>query len=166
MLPLGHSLLLILLLFASCYAVNYGYLYLQRDDRDEIDDKELMNRVMGTIFIVFGSLKVVNLKGFAKIFAKYDIVSKHISIYGYMYPFIEILLGVSFFYKDYRMKSYILTIILMIVSLIGVFLSLGKGVSLRCGCLGSFLHVPLSYVTVSENIVMLAMASYLLRSPL
>ena len=166
MLPLGHSLLLILLLFASCYAVNYGYMYLQKDDRDEIDDKELMNRVMGTIFTVFGSLKVINLKGFAKIFAKYDLVSKHISIYGYMYPFIEILLGVSFFYKDYRMKSYILTIILMIVSLVGVFLSLGKGVSLRCGCLGSFFHVPLSYVTVSENIVMLAMASYLLRSPL
>ena len=51
------------------------------------------------------------------------------------------------------MKSYIFTIIPMIVSLIGVFLSLGKGVSLRCGCLGSFFHVPLSYVTVSENIV-------------
>jgi hypothetical protein len=160
MLNAPYSLLLILLLFAACYAVNYGYIYLQKED---IEDKELMNRVMGTIFIVFGALKVVNLKGFAKIFAKYDIVSKHIPSYGYLYPFIEILLGISFFYKDYRMKSYIFTIILMIVSLIGVFLSMGKGVSLRCGCLGSFFHVPLSYVTVSENIVMLAMSSYLLN---
>ena len=58
---------------------------------EEIDDKELMNRVMGTIFIVFGALKVVNLKGFAKIFAKYDLVSKHISIYGYLYPFISLI---------------------------------------------------------------------------
>ena len=163
MLNAPYSLLLIVILFAACYAVNHGYVYLQDE---EIDDKELMNRVMGTIFIVFGSLKVVNLKGFAKIFAKYDIVSKHISIYGYLYPFIEIILGVSFFYKDYRMKSYILTIALMIVSLIGVFISIGQGTSLRCGCLGSFFHIPLSYVTVSENIVMLAMASYLLKIPL
>ena len=165
MLNAPYSLLLILLLFAACYAVNYGYLYLQKDGV-EIDDKELMNRFMGTIFIVFGTLKVVNLKGFAKIFAKYDLVSKHVYVYGYLYPFIEILLGISFFYKDYRMKSYIFTIVLMIVSLIGVFLSMGKGVSLRCGCLGSFFHVPLSYVTVSENIAMLAMSSYLLRNPL
>ena len=164
MLNASYSLLLIFLMFASCYAVNYGYMYLQGDS--EIDDKELMNRVMGTIFIVFGALKVVNLKGFAKIFAKYDLVSKHLSFYGYMYPFIEILLGVSFFYKDYRMKSYILTIALMIVSLIGVFISIGKGTSLRCGCRGSFFHIPLSYVTVSENIVMLAMSSYLLKIPL
>ena len=162
MLKAGHSLLLIFLLFSSCYAVNYGYMYFQDED---IDHKELMNRVMGTIFIVFGALKIVNLKGFVKIFAKYDLVGKHSSVYGYMYPFIEILLGISFFYKDYRMKSYILTIILMIIGLVGVFLSMRKGVSLRCGCLGSFLHVPLSYVTVSENIVMLAMASYLLKSP-
>ena len=163
MLPLGHSLLLIVVMFSACYAVNYGYMHLQDDS--EIDNKELMNRVMGTIFIVFGLLKVVNLKGFAKIFAKYDLVSKHLSFYGYMYPFIEILLGVSFFYKDYRMKSYVITIILMIVSLVGVFLSMGKGVSLRCGCLGSFFHIPLSYVTISENIAMLAMSSYLLSKP-
>ena len=162
MLKAGHSLLLIFLLFSSCYAVNYGYMYFQDED---IDHKELMNRVMGTIFIVFGALKIVNLKGFVKIFAKYDLVGKHSSVYGYMYPFIEILLGLSFFYKDHRMKSYILTIILMIIGMVGVFLSMRKGVSLRCGCLGSFLHVPLSYVTVSENIVMLAMASYLLKSP-
>ena len=164
MLPLGYSLLLISILFASCYAVNYGYLYLT-DDAD-MDDTELMNNVMGTIFIVFGVLKLVNLKKFAEIFSKYDLVSKRIPFYGYVYPFIEILLGVSFFYKNYRIKSYIFTIILMILSLVGVFISIGRGTSLRCGCLGSFFHIPLSYVTISENIVMLTMSTYLLKKSL
>jgi len=160
MLPLGYSLLLISILFTVCYGANYGYLYLT--EGPEINNTELMNNVMGTIFITFGLLKLVNLKKFAEIFSKYDLVSKRIPFYGYMYPFIEILLGVSFFYKNYRIKSYIFTIILMVLSLVGVFISIGQGTSLRCGCLGSFFHIPLSYATISENIVMLTMSAYLL----
>ena len=158
MLSVGYSLLLITALFASCAFANYGYLYL-RDDR-AVDTTELMNHVMGTIFIVFGTLKLVNLKQFATIFSKYDIVSHHIPYYGVIYPLIEILLGVSFFYPRTLTYSYSMTILLMSLSLIGVSMSMGRGASLRCGCLGSFFHIPLSYVTISENVVMITMAAY------
>ena len=49
----------------------------------------------------------------------------------------------------------------MIISIISFAISMINGDKLICGCLGIFLHIPLSYVTLSENIVMTLMsASY------
>ena len=47
---------------------------------------------------------------------------------------------------------------LMIISIISVSISLLKKQNLRCGCLGTFFHIPLSYVTISENVAMLALS--------
>ena len=78
--------------------------------------------------------------------------------YGYVYPFIELALGLAYL-KRYKLDNVnITTIVLMIVSIISVLISMSKGQKLRCGCLGSFLHIPLSYVTLSENMVMLVMS--------
>ena len=159
MLSTGYSLLLIAGLFLLIYAANYGYLYLEDES---IDTTDLMTNIMGTIFIVFGCLKLVNLNKFVEIFSKYDIVSKHVKGYGFVYPFIEIIVGISLLTKNYLVGSYITTFALMIISLVGVVTSLMKGLTLRCGCLGSFFHIPLSYVTISENVVMLIMSGYLL----
>jgi hypothetical protein len=158
MLSVGYSCLVLVLVFASCAFVTYGYLYLR--DGSEIDTNDFMNQMMGTIFIVFGTLKLGNLKTFSTIFSKYDLLSQRIPMYGYLYPFLEILLGLSFFYKGTLLYSYLVTILLMGLSLLGVSLSMVRGTALRCGCLGSFFHIPLSYVTISENVVMMAMASY------
>ena len=130
-----------------------NYLYLKQID-NERDHKLLMNNIMGSIFIIFGFLKIVNLPKFVQIFNKYDIISQKVPGYGYLYPFIEIALGIAYLRK-YRLDAVNgSTIILMIISIISVIISMVKGQKLRCGCLGSFLHIPLSYVTLSENVVM------------
>ena len=130
-----------------------NYLYLKQID-NERDHKLLMNNIMGSIFIIFGLLKIVNLPKFVQIFNKYDIISQKVPGYGYLYPFIEIALGIAYLRK-YRLDAVNgSTIILMIISIISVIISMVKGQKLRCGCLGSFLHIPLSYVTLSENVVM------------
>jgi uncharacterized membrane protein len=188
MLSSGYSLILIISIFLSIYIVNYGYIYFRlwctafgiknlRKNTTykntpsayslwytyKIDKTELMNNMMGTIFIIFGILKLFDLDKFADIFSKYDMLSKNYKPYGYLYPFIEIILGISFLTKKHLKKSYIATIILMIISLIGVTNSIIQGQQLRCGCLGAFLHIPLSYVTISENMVMLIMSWILLN---
>ena len=166
MLSSGYSLLLIVGLFISIYVVNYGYLLIKNHPKSKspykIDKVELMNNVMGSILIIFGVLKLFNLDKFVDIFSKYDLLSKNYKPYGYLYPFLEIILGVSFLSKTHLKSSYIATIILMILSLIGVTNSIIQGQQLRCGCLGAFLHIPLSYVTISENMVMLIMSVILL----
>ena len=134
------------------------YKFVEEKDRSK---KNLMINTMGSIFFVFGILKLLDLTKFVEIFSKYDIITKYIKLYGFIYPFLEIYLASNLFYKKHLRKTYIGTIILMILSIIGVSISMISGQKLRCGCLGSFLHIPLSYVTISENIVMLLMSGYL-----
>ena len=151
--------------FVIIYIINYFYLkHKQTNNQQQLDNKLLMNNIMGSIFIIFGLLKILNLPKFVEIFNKYDIISQKIPIYAYVYPFIEILLGIAFL-KKYKLKpvNYI-TIFIMVISIISVIISISRGQNLRCGCLGSFLHIPLSYVTITENIVMIIMSSSYLYS--
>ena len=46
------------------------------------------------LFLVF--LKFLTLKDFSLSFRMYDPLAKQAKIYGYIYPFIEILLGIMF----------------------------------------------------------------------
>jgi len=167
MLSTKTSLLLLLSFFATCLGLNYLYLTYETNESEKSEEltKELMPRTMGTIFLVLGLLKLTDLRSFSNIFSKYDVVAKRVPVYGYLYPFLEIMIGLSLFVKDYRVPAYKTIIVLMTIGLFGIFgimVSKGSTLRLRCGCMGSLLHVPLSYVTISENLVMIAMSSYLL----
>jgi len=135
--------------------VNKYYLYKFISETSGESKNILKRNFMGTILILFGILKLYDLPKFAKIFQKYDVISNKIPQYAFLYPFIEILLGIALF-KKYRLEKINKIIsFTMGISIISVILSLIKGQELRCGCLGSFFHVPLSYVTLSENLMML-----------
>ena len=77
------SLILISSIFISLYIINYLYIYYN----DEQEESSLMNNFMGTILILFGSLKLINLKKFSIIFKKYNIISQKLVLYSYLYPF-------------------------------------------------------------------------------
>jgi hypothetical protein len=117
---------------------------------------------MGIILVLFGTLKLYDLDKFALIFSKYDIIASKVKLYGYLYPFIEILLGAGFLTNTLTRSVLYTTIVLMVISLISVSISLYNKKPLKCGCLGSFFHMPLSYVTISENLLMILMAVKLL----
>ena len=146
-----YSLVLIITIFSFIYIINYSYLYFYKKE----DFSNLKNNIMGSILILFGMLKLYDIEKFMEIFQKYDIISKNIPIYSFAYPFIEIILGISFMYSFKLNKIKLITNLLMFISIISVSLSMIKGQTLRCGCLGAFFHIPLSYVTLSENIIML-----------
>lgn len=156
MLNFYQSIILITLLFSFLFFI-VKFLYdlpLKNISRN----KDFLRKYMGAIYLTFGVLKLYDLEKFSKIFNKYDIISKKIKIYPYLYPFIEIILGISLLKNNYTDKILDFTHIFMIISIISVSISLYKGEKLRCGCLGSFFHIPLSYVTLSENIIMLYIA--------
>lgn len=168
-----QSLVLIFTIFSIIFIGNYffiKYFTINNDinnnsnnsnkNKDIIKKKvkeDFINNSMGTILILFGILKLYDLNKFSEIFLKYNIISQHFSIYSYIYPFIEIILGIFLFINHYLRITYFFIGIIMSISLISVSISLYKGKKLRCGCLGSFFHLPLSYVTISENILMLFM---------
>lgn len=125
-----------------------------------------MHFFMGLFFCLFAQLKLFHINGFAEGFKKYDLLSKQWPPYAKIYPFIELLLGLSYLSFSYLTATYIVTFLLMSFGAIGVILALKKGLDLRCACMGTVLNVPLSTVTLSEDIVMALMALSMLLTHL
>ena len=116
---------------------------------------------MGVFFIVFSFLKLLSVKGFSVTFSKYDIFAKKIPMFAVSYPFIELLLGVAFLTQTLLIAANILTLIFMVSQSIGVIKVLQSKQEIQCACLGSSINLPISYLTLLENIVMVLMAGYM-----
>ncbi len=121
-----------------------------------------MNSFMGAFFIVFGTFKVINLHGFVEAYSTYDVIAKQSRAYAYAYPFIELGLGVAYLFRLFPVATNLITLVLMLVSSIGVAIELSKGKEIVCACLGVVFKLPMTYVTLLEDLLMAGMAAYML----
>lgn len=129
----------------------------------EINSASLMNwmhNFMGAFFIVFSFFKFLDLKGFASSFRGYDVIARKFTAYAYSYPFIELFLGIGFILKWNLYLLNWITLIFMSVSSLGVIESLIKKNKIQCACLGTVFNLPMSTVTLVEDLLMVAMAVY------
>ena len=113
---------------------------------------------MGGAFIILAGLKLLDLKGFARAFAMYDVVAKRSHVYGLAYPFIELGLGLAYSFKFRVDIAAWVTLVIMSVGIIGVTRNLMSKNPIRCACLGTFIKVPLTKFTFFEDLFMIAMA--------
>lgn len=113
---------------------------------------------MGFFLCLLSMFKLFDIRGFAEGFIMYDILASHFKAYALCYPFLELLLGLSYLGGWWPLTTNILTFILMALGSIGVIKSLLSGLDVRCACLGTVLKVPLSTVSAVENIGMGLMA--------
>ena len=51
---------------------------------------------MAGFFLVFSGFKLIDVKGFAEGYSTYDLLSRRVFVYGYVYPFIELFLGLAY----------------------------------------------------------------------
>lgn len=117
-----------------------------------------MRMFMGGFFVVFGTLKVLKLKDFALAYKEYDIIAKHSNLYTHAYPFIELVLGILYFINIIPLTTNILTIIVMGIGATGVYIKLRKHEEIPCACLGTVFKVPMTWVTLVEDVLMVVMA--------
>ncbi len=123
-----------------------------------------MRIFMASFFLIFGGFKVINLAGFAKAYAEYDLIAQAYKPYGYVYPFLEIALGIAYLIDWNPTFTNAFTLVLMLISATGVFNELRKGKQIVCACLGVVFKIPMTYVTLFEDLLMAAMALYMLLS--
>ncbi len=121
-----------------------------------------MHDFMGFFLIVFSMFKFFDLDGFAEGFQKYDLLAKRALPYAYLYPFLELALGLGYLSMISPDTVYIATIVLMGFGSLGVFTALAKGLDINCACMGTALYVPLSTVAVVEDLGMVLMAGAML----
>lgn len=126
------------------------------------DVMQWMSWFMAGFFLVFSFFKLMNLRGFAEGYRTYDIVAKAIPAYGFVYPFIELALGIAFLTQFNPFATNLVALIVMGISTIGVIQSLMKKTQFQCACLGTVIKLPLSKVTLFEDVLMVAMSVIML----
>lgn len=132
---------------------------------NEMNWQGWMNQFMAGFFLVFSAFKFLDLKGFADGYASYDLLAKRWHAYGYIYPFLELSLGILYLTQSLPVFTQVATIIIMGFSSIGVINSLIKKQKFHCACLGTVLKVPLSSITLIEDLSMVALAVLALLLP-
>lgn len=113
-------------------------------------------------FLVFSAFKLMDLKGFAQGYSTYDLLAKKVFPYGYIYPFIELFFGLSMILLGEIAWLLIAEVLVMTFSGIGVLIKILKKEKFQCACLGTFLKVPLTKVTLIEDFGMAFLALLLL----
>lgn len=124
--------------------------------------KDFMRIFMGLFFIIFGFFKILDWKGFAYAFAEYDIIAAKTTLYAYAYPLIEFFLGIMYLSNNANVVIHIMTALIMFVGSIGVLLSLRQKKDIQCACLGTIVKLPISSITLIEDVGMGVMALYMI----
>lgn len=123
---------------------------------------DAMSDFMGGFFVVFSFFKLINLNSFADAYSTYDVIAKRWRGYGFIYPFIELALGLAYLLGWELFTVNIITLLVMSISTIGVVQALVKKRAIQCACLGTVFNLPMTYVTVIEDLLMVLMSAIML----
>jgi hypothetical protein len=121
-----------------------------------------MRHFMAGFFLVFSFFKFLNLGAFADSYQMYDIIARRSRVYALAYPFIELILGLAYVINYQPRLTNALTLIVMGISTIGVLQSILSKKKIRCACLGAVFNLPMSMVTLIEDLLMVGMAAAML----
>lgn len=121
-----------------------------------------MRHFMAGFFIVFAFFKLLNLHGFANSYRMYDIIAAKWKAWGLIYPFVELTLGILYLINIYSFETNLATAIILGVSSIGVIQSNLNKKKIKCACLGDVFNLPMSTVTIVEDLMMVGMAIVML----
>ncbi|MEZ6185542.1 MAG: hypothetical protein R3F62_11100 [Planctomycetota bacterium] len=124
--------------------------------------RPFMHAYMGVFLSVFALLKLFDPSGFADGFQMYDLLAKRGRVYAYVYPVLELGLGLGYLSFLWPTAIYAATIAVFTFGALGVISALRRGLDIECPCMGSILSVPLSTVTLTEDGFMVGMAIALL----
>lgn len=111
--------------------------------------------------------KLKDIESFATMFLNYDLLAQRWVRYGYVYPFAEGLAGVLMVAGALMWLSIPVALFIGTVGAVSVF----KAVyidrrELKCACVGGDSNVPLGFVSLTENLMMIGMALWMLLKPM
>lgn len=113
-------------------------------------------------FLTFATFKLMDLKGFAHGYSTYDLLASRAPWYGYLYPFIELGFGLLMILLPFSQSLLWTEFAVMAFSGLGVAIKLAKKEEFMCACLGTFLKIPLTKVTLVEDFGMAGLALLML----
>ncbi|MGE0616604.1 MAG: heavy-metal-associated domain-containing protein [Bacteriovoracia bacterium] len=143
----------LILLFGLCAGIPALNLALGRSDWDH-----WMYQFMGATLIALSYFKFLDPPKFAEAFATYDPIARKLYPYGYVYPFFELGAGIGLLLAVEVKALSILVVLFLLPTTIGVIQALRQKRKFQCACLGTAFNLPLTKVTIVENMLMMAMS--------
>jgi glutaredoxin len=129
---------------------------------------ELLTALAAQWFIAFSMvvlalLKLQNVETFSAMFLNYDLLAKRWVPYSYVYPYAEGLAGVLMISGAIRWISVPVALFIGTIGAVSVFKAVyidRRG--LKCACVGGSSNVPLGFISLTENLMMIGMAIWML----
>ena len=125
---------------------------------------ETMRYFMAGFFLVFSFFKLLDIKAFANAYSGYDLLARRWRGWGLIYPFVELALGIAYLAQFNPLLTHWVTIIVMGFSAIGVIRAVASKTQIQCACLGTVFKLPMSTVTIVEDVGMVLMAAVMIWS--
>ena len=106
--------------------------------------------------------KLQDVERFSTMFLNYDLLARRWVRYGHVYPYGELLAGVLMVSGSLTWIASPVAIFIGAVGAWSVFKAVYlDGRELKCACVGGGSNVPLGFVSLTENLVMLAMGFWM-----
>ena len=132
---------------------------------------ELLTIRTGELFIaismcILAIQKLQDVESFATMFLGYDLLAKRWLPYAYIYPFAEGLAGVLMLGRALNWLSIPVALFIGSIGAVSVFYAVYiQKRDIKCACVGGSSRVPLGFVSLTENVMMVAMAFWMLLAP-
>lgn len=115
--------------------------------------------------VLLGLQKLQDVEKFATMFLNYDLLAQRWVRYGYVYPFVETGAGLLMLAGVATWLSAPAALFVASIGAVSVF----KAVyidkrELKCACVGGDSRVPLGFVSLTENLMMIGMAVWMLST--
>jgi hypothetical protein len=107
--------------------------------------------------------KLQNVDSFATMFLGYDLLARRWVLYAFLYPFGEALAGVLMIAGAAKWLAVPLALFIGGIGAVSVFYAVYvQKRELKCACVGGSSNVPLGFVSLIENVMMVAMAIWMI----
>jgi glutaredoxin len=112
--------------------------------------------------VLLGLQKLQDVESFSNMFLNYDLLARRWVPYSYLYPFIETGAGVLMLAGAATWASAPFALLIGSIGAVSVFKAvyLDKR-ELKCACAGGSSNVPLGFVSLTENLMMIGMAVWM-----
>lgn len=112
---------------------------------------------------VLGIQKLRDLKGFATGFVQYDLVAQRYVPYATAYAFIETIGGALMIAALFTWAVAPLVLLASTIGAVSVFKAVYvEKRDLKCACVGGGSNVPLGFISLTENLMMMVMAVWMM----
>lgn len=122
-----------------------------------------IERFIAITMMLLAMLKLQDVERFTTMFLNYDLLARRYVPYGRAYPFLELGAGLLMLTGALNWLSIPVALFIGGIGTVSVFKAVYiEKRELKCACVGGSSNVPLGFVSLTENVMMVAMALWML----